>query len=476
MSELVANKYKLLQLIARIGNTELYRVENVILNKELALLRLIPGYTAADESRFFELARRLAKFSHPAALNLTDIGKDEAGNSFAILESAPEQLLSELLEDGRQMPLKTTIAIVTRVADVLQAASEKMLTHGNLSPDRILISLKDADVESVKVFGFSCPEAEIDRRFAAPELLAGAQPDARSDLFSLAAITYLILTGVVPFPDQQNADLPPTPLSAYRNDVPPEVEAILVQSLSANPDSRPSLVDFQETINKALLEPVSDAPRVNAASEKWKTVAIIVIGVAVLAAALIYATSGARKTDPAATAEPPPGSLPVQPINPATGIEEENLAKLPLSGTDSNTNSSVSSDQLPGGDGYNPWANGGVPPPGAPIPPPGQTITVPPGQSPFMQDSNCIMQPSGILLCPVPVTPSPTPKATPTPQPAGSPESSANSQTQPMPTPTQKSPAATPTPSVQPTGPRVSASPQSVKRPPANSSSPKPDQ
>ncbi|MCV5655412.1 hypothetical protein OFN54_29205, partial [Escherichia coli] len=92
---------------------------------------------------------------------------------------------------------------------------------------------------------------------------------------------------------------------------------------------------------------------------------------------------------------------------------EENLAKLPLTTAETNSNTSASADTLPGGDGYNPWANGGAPPPGAPLPPPGQTITINPGQSPFMQDSNCIMQPSGILLCPVPVTPTPTPKTTP---------------------------------------------------------------
>jgi hypothetical protein len=95
----------------------------------------------------------------------------------------------------------------------------------------------------------------------------------------------------------------------------------------------------------------------------------------------------------------------VQPINPATGAEEQNLTSLPGVMTDANgnTNMSVPPGTLPGGDGYNPWATG-APPPGAPsYPSGGQTVTIDPNNpSPFMRDSGCVMQPSGILLCPTP--------------------------------------------------------------------------
>ena len=122
-----------------------------------------------------------------------------------------------------------------------------------------------------------------------------------------------------------------------------------------------------------------------------------------------------KQTDPTTIPQADANGMPVQPINPATGIEEQNLSNLPPDYStlgNSNINPAMM-DPMPGGDGYNPWANGGAPPAGAPaLPPGGQVIQVPPGQSPFMMDSNCILQPSGIYLCPVPVTPTPAPRAT----------------------------------------------------------------
>jgi hypothetical protein len=130
----------------------------------------------------------------------------------------------------------------------------------------------------------------------------------------------------------------------------------------------------------------------------------------------------------------------VQPLNPASGVEEERLAAMPADAITSNSNIATQPGQVPGGDGYNAWANGGAPPPGAPrVGPGGGYVTVPNTGSQFMPPE-CIMQPSGIYLCPVPATanatvkPAPTPKATPQ-----------NANVQPSPVPAS-SPKATPTP------------------------------
>src|SRR5207237_1216672 len=155
----------------------------------------------------------------------------------------------------------------------------------------------------------------------------------------------------------------------------------------------------------------------------------------VLATALIYATY-TRRTDPTAKLESDPGSLPVQPIGPATGAQEESLAKLPemteaeiMAAQNTNAIAPNPADSLPGGDGYNAWATGGTPPSGAPpaqyVPPGGQTMTVNPGGgSQFMPSDivppGCSMLPSGVILCPQPLPANGVPKASPTPRsPAG---------------------------------------------------------
>jgi hypothetical protein len=158
----------------------------------------------------------------------------------------------------------------------------------------------------------------------------------------------------------------------------------------------------------------SDRPRRNI----WQTAFIVLFGISVLAVALIYATSS-KKTDPTVQLQADAGSLPVQPIGPATGAQEESLARLP-SMTDAEIMATANSmaqppGTLPGGDGYNAWANGGAPPPGAPpaqyVQPGGQYYTIDPNTgSPFMPSDG------GVVLVPVPVNtntavkPSPTPK------------------------------------------------------------------
>ena len=169
-------------------------------------------------------------------------------------------------------------------------------------------------------------------------------------------------------------------------------------------------------------------------------------GISVLAAALIYFTT-VRKTDPTAVTQLDPDSLPVQPIGPATGAQEESLAKLPEM-TDAEIMAAqagtmdVPPGTLPGGDGYNAWQNGGAPPIGAPqpgtggvpatglpqqyAPPGGQVVTIDPnGGSQFMP------QEGGIILVPVPTNNNTAPKPAPTPA-----TPSSNTAVKPSPTPT----------------------------------------
>jgi len=176
-----------------------------------------------------------------------------------------------------------------------------------------------------------------------------------------------------------------------------------------------------------------------------ETAFVVLAGISLLSAFLIYGTS-TKRTDPTAFLQPDANSQPVQPINPATGVEEQNLAMMPGALTDSNTNSSMSQPPgtLPGGDGYNPWATGIAPPPGGPpanTPPGGQVYTIDPNNpSPFMPPD------SGVILVPVPANTN-TARPTPTPRtpPANANTGAAN--TAPKATPTPKisaSPAKTP--------------------------------
>lgn len=201
--------------------------------------------------------------------------------------------------------------------------------------------------------------------------------------------------------------------------------------------------------------PTSTEPVAERKQDPWKTAFIVLIGIVMLSAVLIYSTSS-RRTEPTTVLQTDANGQPVQPLNPATGVEEERLAALPLDSLGANSNVSALPGQLPGGDGFDPWANGGKPPTGAPVGSGGGYMTIPNGGSQFMPP-DCILQPSGIYLCPVPTNANAAARPTPTPR-----NNSANANVQASPTPaTPANPKATPTPA----GPRATPTPRTRSTP-----------
>lgn len=220
------------------------------------------------------------------------------------------------------------------------------------------------------------------------------------------------------------------------------------------------------TTSEAAVETPSTETAAEKRQDPWKTAFIVLIGVVMLSAVLIYSTSS-KRTEPTTVLQTDANGQPVQPLNPATGIEEERLAALSPDAANVNANISTLPGQLPGGDGYDPWANGGKPPAGSPVAPGGGYVTIPNGGggSQFMPPE-CILQPSGIYLCPVPtnanaaVRPTPTPRGTP------------NANVQASPTPAS---GASPKPTATPPGVKPSPTPRTRNTPAPGKPKPSPE-
>ncbi len=241
---------------------------------------------------------------------------------------------------------------------------------------------------------------------------------------------------------EKHLNEPPAPLSAFRDDLNAQIEPIILSCIAADPERRyQSAIALEEDLGRLAEETGAELPPENALAAAatgktgrsiWQTALIVLVGVAIVSAVLIY-TTRTRQTNPTVTAQTDVNGSPVQPINPATGAQEEAMMRLGDVGDASlvpNSNSTLPGT-LPGGDGYNAWANGGVPPAGAPlssgtnygsappagsqvptyIPPPGQRVTIDPnGGSPFMPNDG------GVILVPIPSNTEPTAKPTPTPR------------------------------------------------------------
>ena len=266
-----------------------------------------------------------------------------------------------------------------------------------------------------------------------------------------------MLAGDVPFIAENPTELMlkkseelPAPLSAFRNDLPENLEAVILKALSINPEARqPNANGFIEELNRATdfsneLETVMVAPQAQTAESNnlWKTAFIVLAGISLLSVGLIYATY-TKQTDPTTSLQFDANGQPVQPINPATGLPEMGAANMiPYGDANSLINGNlIAPETLTYPDGVDPWGRGAVPPTDGSIPypvqPGGEVITIPgQGGSQFMPqfDGN-----GGIILIPVPSNTN-TNTATPTKSPKTEP---ANTQTA---TPTPVAPQATPTP------------------------------
>jgi serine/threonine-protein kinase len=433
-------KYRVDSLLRKGGEGSLYRGTHVFMDKPV-LLRIVKRDAKAAGRDLPALADRLrtsSQITHPNVLAVNDVGT-ENGTFFAACEGMDGRLMTDFLAHERDLSAERSVEIARQIASALAAAESIGAARGGLTPDDILVGrLADGDVVKVVEFpdaaaGEANPQAVL---YRAPEHSSHAVvPDVRSDIYAIGIMLYQMLAGQVPFVGEtptdvvlKHAEEAPAKLLTFRTDLPTSADTVLQKALAKDPDDRyQTAAEFSEALTKLGADVAKPA-----ASNFWRTAAVVVAGIALLAATLIYLTS-VKTTNPATALETDPNGQPVQPINPATGSEEQSLAAMPLLEQSELANSNTAG-VLPGGDGYNAWANGGAPPAGAPVPPGGSTVTVAPGQSPFMPP-DCILQPSGIYLCPVPVSPTPAPKATPTPK---SPPANANTGVSPAPSPTPK--------------------------------------
>jgi serine/threonine protein kinase len=426
---LIAEKYRLDALWRRGDSVDLYRATHRLMDKPftVAVLRQALATDSVEVEDFFGRCRLLASITDPGVPSVIDFGTDRDGFVYCIYSAFPLDTLSSVIAHDGQFPVHSAVSLGRQVASAIGAAHEKGLVHGNLTADNVLLSSTVQDGTTATVVDFGSPDPiaadsdELNARdfaYLSPEKCAGSdRPTEASDVYSIGILLYEMLAGVPPFSAERPTDLMmkhieemPAPLSSFRSDVPQPLEASILKALSKDPSARHQGADEL----RAELETL-EASTVTAASAAagsrggfGKTILMMVVGVGLLAAALIYATS-VKQTDPLTSLQPDANGQPVQPLNPATGIEERNLASVPGMGTDVNSNMSIPGT-MPGGDGYDPWANSRS------LQPPGGTVTIDPNsQSPFTMDPGCTMLPSGLIICPTQMpaaSPSPTPRTT----------------------------------------------------------------
>ena len=247
------------EIVAELGQGAMgivYRAHDPILNRVVAIktinMALKQDEIAEYEARFYQEARAAGGLNHPNIVTVYDIGKSGT-IAYMAMEFLEGDELRSLLAPGSALPVMQGVDIALQVADGLAYAHEHDVIHRDVKPANIMIT--GGGVAKITDFGIARMRAAKvvtqtgvvlgSPKYMSPEQVLGKRAEARSDIFSLGAVLYEMLTGKAPFVGAdvnammyQTLNLVPPPPSTFNPVVPAMLDLIIAKMLAKAPEDR----------------------------------------------------------------------------------------------------------------------------------------------------------------------------------------------------------------------------------------------
>jgi serine/threonine protein kinase/cephalosporin-C deacetylase-like acetyl esterase len=245
--------YRILEMLGEGGMGVVYKAEDLQLHR-LAALKFLPAQLARDDEareRLIHEARAASALDHPNIGVVYEIGEHD-GRYFIAMACYEGATLREKLKDGPLAP-DEALAIAEQVAQGLARAHAKGIVHRDIKPANILLPtdgpVRIVDFGLAKLAGATrltkAGSTLGTAMYMSPEQAQGGDVDQRSDLWSLGAVLYEMLTGRPPFrADFETAIVyavlneEPTPVRQLNPLVPQEMEQIIGRALRKKPEAR----------------------------------------------------------------------------------------------------------------------------------------------------------------------------------------------------------------------------------------------
>jgi len=269
--------YEIVSAVGAGGMGEVYRAKDTRLDRTVAI-KVLPAHLSSDpelKQRMEREAKAISALQHANICTLYDIGSQD-GTDFLVMEYLEGQTLAERLARG-PLPLDQVLKIGTEVAQALEKAHQQGIIHRDLKPANIMLTkagtkLMDFGLAKPKVtigleatgpFTPSTPTMNLASltaatspltqkgsivgtfQYMAPEILQGAEADARSDLFALGCVLYEMVTGRHAFEGKSQLSVftailekDPDPISASQPLTPPMLDMVVRGCLAKDPAER----------------------------------------------------------------------------------------------------------------------------------------------------------------------------------------------------------------------------------------------
>ena len=273
--KLIGNRYEILEKIGNGGMATVYKAQDTILKRYVAVKVLREEFTTDEEfiRRFNTEAQSAASLAHQNIVSIYDVGM-ENNIYYIVMELIQGKTLKQIIDEDGVLPWKWSLNIAIQIASALEVAHKNNIVHRDIKPHNIIITedgvakvtdfgiAKAVSNSTITAFGTTIGSVH----YFSPEHARGGYTDAKSDLYSLGVVMYEMLTGRVPF----DADTPvsialkhmqekPVEPIKLNPSIPYSVNKIIMKAMEKDLNLRyQSATEMLKDLNMALKDPEGD--------------------------------------------------------------------------------------------------------------------------------------------------------------------------------------------------------------------------
>ena len=242
------------------GMGSVFKAHDQLLSKDIAIKLIGKHLLDKHIVRFQQEAKAVGKLKHRNIVEVYDFGQSKEGMFYLTMELIKGESLADLVQRKGRLSHSVFSTILEQILDGLSNAHANSVLHRDIKPSNIMLTWKEDDHVEAKLVDFGLAKFVNEDQnltkygapvgspyYISPEQVEGKELDERADIYSLGCLIYKILTGFVPFEEEdalatmaKRLEESPPPFSEKAPDLacPQELEKLVFKCLKRNPDER----------------------------------------------------------------------------------------------------------------------------------------------------------------------------------------------------------------------------------------------